>query len=217
MGLRYRRSFRLSRSARLNVTGHGISSVSIGRPGSTVNIGRRGVRSTIGIPGTGLSYSSRSSGAALVVGMAIAGAFSVILLAVRGNRAAQVAVLAVCVFCAYAALRPAVPRGAPDAVAPGISTSPAPAISAPVVAAIHPLASTVDDWVIAPAVPAPEFLIATTGVNVPSGPSAGMTMVGQLRLGEQVAVDEDRGGWVRIQASEGRPAGWVNRHLLARQ
>ena len=215
MGLRYRRSFRLSPSARLNITGRGISSVTMGRPGSTVNIGPRGVRSTVGIPGTGLSYSSRSSGAALVVGMAIAGAFSVMLLAARGNRAARVAILAVCAFCAYAALGPAVHRVAPDAVVPGISPPPDPAISAPVSAAIYPVVSAVDDRGIVPATHAPEILIATTGVNVRSGPSARMAVVGQLRLSEQVAIDEAQGGWVRIGASGDRPAGWVNRHLLA--
>ena len=66
MGFRFRRSVKLLPGVRLNFSTRGIST-SIGGRGATVNISRRGVRSTAGIPGTGLSYStplSRFSGAA---------------------------------------------------------------------------------------------------------------------------------------------------------
>lgn len=39
----------------------GAPSLSLGRPGATVNIGKRRVRSTLGIPGTGISYVAQHS------------------------------------------------------------------------------------------------------------------------------------------------------------
>jgi hypothetical protein len=57
MGLRFHRAIRLLPGLRLNLGKTGVS-VSLGRPGATVNFSRRGTRSTIGLPGTGLSYST---------------------------------------------------------------------------------------------------------------------------------------------------------------
>jgi hypothetical protein len=60
MGFRFRKSVRFGRLVRLNFSGSGVS-LGLGPPGANVNIGRRGIRRTIGIPGTGLSYQSFSS------------------------------------------------------------------------------------------------------------------------------------------------------------
>jgi hypothetical protein len=60
MGFRFRRSLKLG-PFRLNITGNGLSSISLGGRGATVNvpIGREGgARTTVGLPGTGLSYST---------------------------------------------------------------------------------------------------------------------------------------------------------------
>ncbi|HLO99904.1 MAG TPA: DUF4236 domain-containing protein [Fimbriimonas sp.] len=57
MGLRFRRSFKLFPGVRLNISKSGLST-SFGIRGASVNIGSRGVRGTVGIPGTGLSYST---------------------------------------------------------------------------------------------------------------------------------------------------------------
>lgn len=57
MTLRFRQTFTLFPGVRINVGKRGIST-SIGVPGATVNIGQKGVRATVGAPGTGLSYSS---------------------------------------------------------------------------------------------------------------------------------------------------------------
>src|SRR5208282_5321969 len=98
MGFRYRKSLRIARGMRLNLTGRGISSFSVGRPGSTLNFGQKGVRGTVGIPGSGLSYSSRlSSGPGMLLGLIIAFFTSIFILAARGNRLAQVALLALVV------------------------------------------------------------------------------------------------------------------------
>src|SRR5689334_4179639 len=56
MGLRYRSSIRLARGLRINLWKSG-ASLSVGQPAATVNLGNRGVRSTVGLPGSGISYS----------------------------------------------------------------------------------------------------------------------------------------------------------------
>ena len=56
MGFRFRKQVGIFKGAKLNITKKGISSLSLGKKGATVNMGRQGVSQTIGIPGTGLSY-----------------------------------------------------------------------------------------------------------------------------------------------------------------
>lgn len=57
MGFRVRRSIRLGKGLRVNLSKSG-ASLSIGRPGATVNFGPKGKRTTVGLPGSGLSYST---------------------------------------------------------------------------------------------------------------------------------------------------------------
>ncbi len=57
MGFRLRRTIRLGKLLRLNVSKSGVS-MSVGTRGASVNIGKQ-VRATVGLPGTGLSYSTR--------------------------------------------------------------------------------------------------------------------------------------------------------------
>lgn len=57
MGLRFRRSIRLVPGVRLNI-GLRRASLSIGGKGLTYNLGSNGSRVTVGIPGSGLSYST---------------------------------------------------------------------------------------------------------------------------------------------------------------
>src|SRR5215831_19419458 len=61
MGFRYRKTFRVSKRTKLNL-GTQRSSMSVGQPGATVNLSRRGVRATVGLPGTGLSYTTKPIG-----------------------------------------------------------------------------------------------------------------------------------------------------------
>ena len=63
MGFRFRKRLRLGPFA-LNLSKQGLSSLSFGRPGATVNIplARDGqTRTTVGLPGSGLSYSHEGS------------------------------------------------------------------------------------------------------------------------------------------------------------
>jgi hypothetical protein len=59
MGFRFRKSVTILPGLRLNFGKQGFSSVSVGRKGFTVNASTRGTRTTVGLPGTGLSYSWR--------------------------------------------------------------------------------------------------------------------------------------------------------------
>jgi hypothetical protein len=105
MGFRYRKSLRLSRGMRLNLTKRGISSVSVGRRGSTIIFGQKGARGTFGIPGSGMSYSSRRTSASAVLPALIIAIFGGILIAaIRGNRLAQLALVVIVVPCVVSIL-----------------------------------------------------------------------------------------------------------------
>ncbi len=59
MVLRFRRSVKIAPGVRLNMSKSG-PSLSVGGRGATANFSKRGTRTTVGIPGTGLSYTSSS-------------------------------------------------------------------------------------------------------------------------------------------------------------
>jgi hypothetical protein len=58
MGFRFQRRLRLFKGVSLNIGKRGISSISVGTRGVHTTIGKSGIRNTIGLPGTGLSYTS---------------------------------------------------------------------------------------------------------------------------------------------------------------
>lgn len=57
MGFRFRRTIKIGGGIRLNVSKSGVST-SIGRKGFTKNFSKKGTRTTVSIPGSGLSYST---------------------------------------------------------------------------------------------------------------------------------------------------------------
>lgn len=56
MPFRFRKSLRITKSLRLNVSKGG-ASLSARRKGASVSLGRKGARTTAGVPGSGVSYS----------------------------------------------------------------------------------------------------------------------------------------------------------------
>lgn len=60
MGWRFRKSVRLASFLRLNFSGSGVS-VGLGPRGANVNISKRGIRQTIGLPGSGISHQTFTS------------------------------------------------------------------------------------------------------------------------------------------------------------
>ena len=64
MGIRFRKRLKLFPGLSLNFSKNGLSSLSIGGPGATLNIPiarSGGARGTVGIPGSGFSYSTELS------------------------------------------------------------------------------------------------------------------------------------------------------------
>ena len=61
MAFRFRKSIKILPGVRVNLSQKGISSVSIGKRGATVNINDKGTKITLGIPGTGLSYTTKTN------------------------------------------------------------------------------------------------------------------------------------------------------------
>lgn len=61
MGWRFRKSFKIFPGFRVNLGKKGITSLSVGGKGVSTNLSSKGVRSTLSLPGTGLSYSADSS------------------------------------------------------------------------------------------------------------------------------------------------------------
>lgn len=59
MGLNFRRSVRLGKNVRMNLSKSGVG-ISAGVKGARMSVGSRGIRKTIGIPGTGLYYTKQS-------------------------------------------------------------------------------------------------------------------------------------------------------------
>lgn len=58
MGLRFRKSVKICKGVKVNFSKSG-ASLSLGGRGHSMNFGGRGTRATVGIPGTGLSYSTK--------------------------------------------------------------------------------------------------------------------------------------------------------------
>ncbi len=59
MGFRFKKSIKILPGVKLNLSKKGISSLSIGKKGATININDKGVQASLGIPGTGMSYTTK--------------------------------------------------------------------------------------------------------------------------------------------------------------
>ena len=59
MGFKFRKSIKLLPGVKLNLGKKGISSISIGKKGATINISKKGIKTNLGIPGTGISYTTK--------------------------------------------------------------------------------------------------------------------------------------------------------------
>lgn len=58
MGFNFRKSLKIAPGVKLNITKQGISSLSVGGKGARVNLGKKGTKTTLSIPKTGLSHTS---------------------------------------------------------------------------------------------------------------------------------------------------------------
>lgn len=59
MAIRFRKRIKIAPGININLSKSG-TSVSLGKPGATVNVGgKNGVKASVGIPGSGLSYTAQ--------------------------------------------------------------------------------------------------------------------------------------------------------------
>ena len=62
MGFNFRKSIKILPGVKLNISKKGMSSVSVGGKGATLNVRKDGnVKGTVGIPGSGMSYTETLS------------------------------------------------------------------------------------------------------------------------------------------------------------
>ena len=184
MGFRFRRSVKLLPGVRLNFSARGVST-SLGGRGATVNISRRGTRATVGIPGTGLSYSAKLSGAArrrdpqapADPDQAAPAGSPLIGLIVLG-----IALLALAMCVSSRSATPADPVRAAQPTAPAVAT---PSIRT----------------------------VAGEGVNCRATPSKSGTVLAKLGKGETVTLTDTVPGWTHIARAGGDC--WVADSLLA--
>ncbi|HNQ92803.1 MAG TPA: DUF4236 domain-containing protein [Alphaproteobacteria bacterium] len=71
MAFRFRKSIKVLPGVKLNIGKKGVSSLSVGGKGFTQNISAAGSKSTVGIPGTGISHTSKNGGRGGVLGAII--------------------------------------------------------------------------------------------------------------------------------------------------
>ena len=83
---RFRKMIPLGKFLRINVSKTG-ASLSVGRPGATVNVRKDRVDGTVGIPGSGLSYkerlSNRGCASALMFALMLAASLAAVAVCAR--------------------------------------------------------------------------------------------------------------------------------------
>lgn len=58
MGFKFRKRIKIAPGVYVNIGKTGINSATIGKRGASLNVGKKGVRTTVGLPGSGISYTS---------------------------------------------------------------------------------------------------------------------------------------------------------------
>ena len=223
MGWRYRRSFKILPGLRMNVGSRGVTSFSLGGRGVTVNMSKRGTKTTYSLPGTGISYQTQTKRQ-----QALRSPPPVVLPLVQAPRMQSqrnplklyVAVGAAAVI-GYLVLRPVPPSHQPVTAAQR-SASVSPTVTAPA----HPSSPSL----IAPAMAAgavgqgmspsraerlaARTAVTTTGANVRSTPSMSGAIVKVLGAGTSVQVVTTEGGWSRVFDTNGEALGWMHGSIL---
>ena len=207
MGWRFRRSFRIAPGIRLNMGKSGFTSLSVGGRGATLNLGKRGVTSTVSLPGTGLSYQHRYHNLLPVQPPPPVPATP------AGRRAISVraCVVGAVVLGGYLALRSSTPSS-PSPVPMASVTAPvgvATASAAPVrPQAVVPQAVTV----LSPPIPIRQVM--TIQANVRAAPSMSGLVVRTLMHGQMVQALQTENGWTRVAEQDGEPIGWMHNSVL---
>lgn len=196
-------------------------------------MGRGGTRTTVGLPGSGLSYSSRSgSGSSLGAGLAVAGLVALVIAALGGSRIARWILVVLGVgFCILLVAgnshqTDVAPPGSPAVDYSATHLTPA-AIAAPppitentldkLRAAQAKAAPTIAAPVSAPVADSSteEGVTTTTGANVRASPSIKGKKLRQLDVNTDLMVVRSEAEWAYVKAKDtGEELGWVHRSIL---
>lgn len=223
MGWRFRRSFRIVPGIRLNVGSSGVTSLSLSGRGMTVNLSKRGTKTTYGLPGTGLSYQTRTTPLPAPKQAAPSQGPAAPMAAANRKRRLLYAGVGAAAFVCFLALRPdpasleprpqfaaATPPPAAMATAPRDPSPPA----GPLSSIITPAMAEGTARPLDPPAPDGRLAVTTTGANVRATPSATGAIVKVLGAGVSLRVVAVEGGWARVVGANGERLGWIHSSLL---
>ena len=223
MGWRYRRSYKILPGLRMNVGSRGVTSFSLGGRGVTVNMSKRGTKTTYSLPGTGISYQTQTKRQ-----QASKSPPPVAVPVVQApHRQPQqkpfrvYAAVGAAAVLTYLVLRPAAPSQQPSVatqryvLAPAAVTSTAQSSSPPLIASAMAAPAT-GHGALPPRAerPAARAAVTTTGANVRSMPSMSGAIVKVLVVGTPVQIVTTEGNWNRILDAGGEALGWVHGSTL---
>lgn len=222
MGWRYRRSYKILPGLRMNVGSRGVTSFSLGGRGVTVNMSKRGTKTTYNLPGTGISYQTQTKRhqAAKPPPLASPMVQTSQTQTQRKPFKTYAAVGAAAVI-GYLVLRPVPPsqqsvvtsqRNVPAPVTvTSAAQSSLPSLITPATAAEalgQGMSSSRTARLVARAA------VTTTGANVRSTPSMSGPIVKVLGVGTSVQIVATEGSWNRVLDTNGETLGWVHGSIL---
>ena len=220
MGWRVRRSIKILPGIRMNVGSRGVSSFSFGGRGMTVNVNKRGTRTTFSLPGTGISYrTSRSTQRRVAIGQPSSNPSPRVPMSpVRKKVIAVYALVGVLALFTYNALKPNSPTITASATLPapqGASETPQrSAQPLPLSAIITPAAAAPARSIQAENSGAGKMVTTTTGANVRSQPTRTASISTVLDKGTNILVVETEGVWSHVTDQGGKMLGWVHNSIL---
>jgi len=199
----------------MNVGSKGVTSFSFGSRGVSVNLSKRGAKTTYSIPGTGLSYQTRTAKARHRVSASIQAGLPAPPRRSPPRSIKALAAVGAVIFVAYLAHQPAKSP---------VSTYPTQVTASNVLSA----ATSIDlPNLIAPAMAqtgAPlagaasgsnaQRAITTTGANIRALPSVSGKIVKVLGVGTAVSLGAADGAWRRLLDDDGKPLGWVHSSIV---
>lgn len=223
MGWRYRRSYKILPGLRMNVGSRGVTSFSLGGRGVTVNMSKRGTKTTYSLPGTGISYQTQTKRhqAAKLPPLAASPVVQAPRTQPQRKPLKTYAAVGAAAVIGYLVLRPVPPPQQPVTASQRNASAPAAATS---------VAQSSLSSLIAPAMAADALgqgmsssraerlaarkAVTTTGANVRSTPSLSGAVVKVLGAGTPVQVVAAEGSWNRILDASGEALGWVHGSIL---
>lgn len=212
MGWRYRKSFRLTPGVRINLGKSGITSVSVGERGATVNLGTRGVTGTVSLPGTGLSYRHRFGGPA---NQSVAQATGGTPAPPPGTPvAAGSAPVIIGAVVAVVLVGGLISMLTPASVPSQMASGPASPTTQPTPSAIIDLKPDLLTPAVARPANAATREVTAIQANVRSEPAMSGAILRTLPKGALVQVWQSENGWFRIGDRDGVTSGWVHGSVL---